>query len=488
MLASLTVMALPWYDPLRDGSIYIGLSRSLLAGDGYSYLGIPFSVRPPGFPVLIAPVLAIWGTDFHVLNLFMGSFGILALAFLYLYQRPRLGGGLALLCCAALWLNPGYQRFCNVVMSDIPGFAAFMLCLLVERWATCRASWKRELVLGVCVGLSAYLRSIFILLAPAIALARILNRGASHEERAGWGRFFAKRLVPFSLVAVLLLMPWSIRNRQSIALPPADQFSLYSYSTAMWHTNVGDPDSAKQGPIEILARIPTRARQMAEVAGSRLKSRVQGVNAPEYGLEPVHGAISLFFLFCLLVLLRRYRSPAEFFSVVSLGVMSIYFGFADRLLLPVYALLFCGAAEVLRDFGTRWIGLQRSQVLVAVLLLVAIGVDFEPRARWEEIRKAHDEFVQVENDLTPWITPDTRLATLIGHHYMVYLDRPVVSLEFALRRERRNSAVEAIIDKYDVNTVFIATGIRNESIRDYLRDRYGSGQSTGSATLWRVRD
>jgi hypothetical protein len=39
----------PWYDATNDGSMYIATARALLAGEGYSYLGSPFLIRPPGF-------------------------------------------------------------------------------------------------------------------------------------------------------------------------------------------------------------------------------------------------------------------------------------------------------------------------------------------------------------------------------------------------------------------------------------------------------
>src|SRR5262245_12327656 len=68
---SLTWSVHPWYDPTNDGSMYIATARSLAAGEGYSYLGEPFRIRPPGFPVLIAPLLAWRGTDFHALNLYV---------------------------------------------------------------------------------------------------------------------------------------------------------------------------------------------------------------------------------------------------------------------------------------------------------------------------------------------------------------------------------------------------------------------------------
>src|SRR5678815_2112858 len=70
--ASTAWLVHPWYEATRltaDGSIYLLTAKSLLAGEGYAVLGEPFTVRPPGFSLLLAPLLAARGLDFHALNL-----------------------------------------------------------------------------------------------------------------------------------------------------------------------------------------------------------------------------------------------------------------------------------------------------------------------------------------------------------------------------------------------------------------------------------
>ncbi|MFT5052146.1 MAG: hypothetical protein ACI8QZ_003578 [Chlamydiales bacterium] len=487
-LASLSVTVLPTYNAERDGSIYIGVARSLLAGDGCSYLGQPFTLRPSGFAVLIAPVLAVFGTDYQVLNLYVSLFGILALALLFLYQRERLGGGLALLCCVALWLNPGYQRLCNIALSDVPGLALLMLCLLIERRATARFSWRAEIALGICIGLSAYVRSILILLVPAIVVARVFSHVMSSPRRAGWKLLVARQLLVFSIAAVAVQVPGSIRNRVSAPDPPADQFSLHSYSAAMWHTDASDPRSPRQSTARILERAPIRLRQTAEVLGSRMTSRVQGTKAPTHGLDPVHAGVSLSLFLCLVLLLVRYRSAVEVFTCASVGVITLYFGFGGRLLLPVFALLLCGAVEMLRDLFGGLVGPRRGQILVGALVLTLISLDFDPHAGWEEIEASHAKLAQVAEDLSPVLTDDSVLATLRGHDYMVELDRPVVSLRFVLDRPTDISPIERIIDKYGVNTVFLVGAQATGAVGSYLDDLYGPGNVAGSVTVWRVRD
>ena len=55
VLGSLPFLVHGFYDPVSDAGLYLLLSRSLAAGEGYRFLGEPFVLRPPGFAVLLAP-------------------------------------------------------------------------------------------------------------------------------------------------------------------------------------------------------------------------------------------------------------------------------------------------------------------------------------------------------------------------------------------------------------------------------------------------
>lgn len=182
MGVSLGFVVHPWYEPVRDASIYVSTARSLLAGEGYSYLGVPFITRPPGFPLLLAPVIALFGTNFSALNLYVSLLGAIAAALFYRWMRPRLGWPPALAVALLLWFNPGFRRLSNEIMSDVPGLAAVLACLLVERWASRAPAWRRELALGLAIGLSLHVRSLSALLLPAIVLSRL-----------ALGRFYGQR-------------------------------------------------------------------------------------------------------------------------------------------------------------------------------------------------------------------------------------------------------------------------------------------------------
>ena len=96
LAASLAYTVHPWFQSQADASLYVATARAIAAGEGYSYLGEPFVLRPPGLSLLMAPVIAARGVDFYALNLWVSSFGAAGVVLLALFSRPRLGTPLAL--------------------------------------------------------------------------------------------------------------------------------------------------------------------------------------------------------------------------------------------------------------------------------------------------------------------------------------------------------------------------------------------------------
>jgi len=233
IVASLFFLVHPWYDRTNDGSTYLITARSIAGGEGYTYLDTLFRVRPPGFSALLALVVGgEEGTSFAALNWMVSLFGVAGVVLLHLYQRAYVGWLLALMTSLAVWLNPGYQRLCNQVMSDVPGLALLLACLLVERWASRNPSWQREIVLGLSIGAGAYVRAITILLVPAILVARIVCRLIRRERKPCWPGFALRRLGVVAVTAWLVMLPWNVTKRLDAPPPPAEsKFLLVSASS-----------------------------------------------------------------------------------------------------------------------------------------------------------------------------------------------------------------------------------------------------------------
>jgi hypothetical protein len=470
-----------------DGSIYIVTARSLAAGEGYRYLGEPFQVRPPGFPLLIIPFVAGLNHDFFAINFYIGCFGAAGVLLLFWHARPRLGFGLSLMTAAAVWLNPNYQRLTTQVMSDVPGTTLLLLCLLVERWASAKPAWRREIVLGLSVGLSAYVRMITILLIPAILLSRLLRRGA--PGTANWkASLAARRLLLFAAVALLALVPWSIRNHLQPAPSPAEQTLLYSYGVANWHADPGDPQSPLLPWRAILERVPLRTREIAYALGSRMRDEVFAKEDPEGGFGTASSAVTLLLLGSSLVLLVKRRGPAEFFVAGTLTVITTYFAFVPRLVLPLFVLTLPAAVEVVRDLVARGAGPRVGAAVVAVALLVLIGIDYSPRRNWDLIERRYRGFGELSRAVEGAVGPNARLGAMVGAHYSVFLERPVYNIEIVARRANALKAADGVIERNGIDTIVLANWIPLEQqFADYFRRRYGEPEVVGPALIFRIQ-
>jgi len=489
VLLSAVFLTHPWYEPRPDAAIYISTARSIAAGQGITYLESPSVLRPPGLPLLISPLMAVEGPpDFRRLNALIVLFGAAGVVLLFVYQRERVGWLLALLGSLAIWLNPGYQRLCNQVMSDVPAIALVLLCLLIERWASRVPSTGRELALGVAIGASALLRSSVALLVPAVLVARGIEQ--IENRSAPWSSFWWRRAGLLVVTVLVLLLPWSAYERTHAPELPVDQTYLYSRGVGMWHVDPADPGSPRVPIADVLRRPGKHITPILDVLGSRMQVRVQqGDSTDESAARSSYVGVSLLLLMGLFSSLWRRRSPMELFALGSLVVSLFYFSFVDRLMLPVYVFAFVASIDSLRALLRRRTSERMATTAIGACLLLLIVVDFAPRAGWEQIRSEHAWHAAAMSKARDALPPDARIASMRGMHHSVHLGRPVFNLRFGIARGHGAEGAEAVIDRYRIDTVMLSPAIQMDRAPiAYFRHRYGKPESVGEMLIWRVRD
>jgi hypothetical protein len=280
---------------------------------------------------------------------------------------------------------------------------------------------------------------------------------------------------------VLVLAPWGARNRAVAPPPPADQTHMYSYSSGMWHRDMGDPRSPRVPLSEVLARFPEQATKSAHTLGTRL------VEGPARPWTPLVAGVLVAAL--ALSALRR-RAAEELFALGTLVVVAFYFGYAGRLLLPVYALALAALVDLVRSGAERLAGPRAGTAAGAVLALGVLAADWEPRARWSEIRALHEAYTETAQQVRASLPEGARLGAYRGWHHAVYLERPVFSFELACERAGSVEACEAIVDAYGLDTVLLTplglpapVAAAERELAAYVARRYG-GRDLG---LVRVR-
>jgi len=479
-VVSLAWLVHPWFDvseDTNDAAIYVATARALLAGEGYAYLGEPFTVRPPGMSVLLAGLMAWRGADWWAANMAVSLSGVACVALLFVLARPRIGDALAWLAAIAAWFSDPFQRWCNQILSDVPGAALVLACVAVERWAARRPSVSRDVVLAACIGGSTYVRSAALLLVPAILLARALEQRRAPGP-VGWWDFVRRRALPLVLVVLAITVPWSVRNALHHPVPPVEQTALYSYSTGMWHADWGDPNSARVSIGSVLERVPQRAGALLALFGSALHR--------DSGAASLAGGIA--FVALAAVGTWRRRSSLELFAWIHVAVLLVYFAFKDRLALPLWIALLPAAIEGFVVVARPLLGARGATAAAGVLVLVMPIAGFRPRAGWERIEATHAFYTRFAADVRVATSATQRVAAPIGWHLAVFLERPVWSLVFAERRARGFTGIEAVIERRSIDAVLFAA--RSESERRLvpaLVTRYGPAQPAGEAILVRTR-
>lgn len=216
LAATLAVCAWTFDEKLSytgDNTEFVILARSLAQGQGLSLISRPVpspgSKFPPGFPIMLAPVAALFALDddtatadwiamkWVVAVLFAGS-----MALFYLLISDQWARLPALVATALCLTNPLLVDYGHQVMSELPYlFFSLLSLLLIER------SMKRKEVRGnywfygalAAIMWAYYVRSVGVVLVAAVIFYIVQQR------------HYLKALVT-GVAAGLAALPWWLRN------------------------------------------------------------------------------------------------------------------------------------------------------------------------------------------------------------------------------------------------------------------------------------
>ena len=180
---SLLTRGQPWLDDFAE---YLMQARSILnhsMGDfiRQNTFTVVNSSYPPGpvaypwgFPLLLAPVYAVFGMNTLALKLVNSLFYALFLLVFFMLARTRLKDHAALILTAALGFNLVLLQALDQLISDIPFlFFSTLGILLIDRTARQKATLRTGLAIGVVLFMAAFIRTNGILLLLPLALVQL---------------------------------------------------------------------------------------------------------------------------------------------------------------------------------------------------------------------------------------------------------------------------------------------------------------------------
>ena len=398
-LAALAVHQWDWGPPTNAGDYaqYLLHAKAIVEGRPYADTGYIFHpdawiigprAYPPGFPLTLAPLVALVGVHSHLFRLLMLA-NVVALAYLAARRlamtvepwQAAIGAGFAAFAVGTKW---GALE----LISD-PGFAALMWGTILAVDTTKEWTWRRILLVTVLGGMSIAYRLAGVAVIGAFAMYALLT-WRSHRGRAaipvviwGVGGALAALTVFHSADLVTVLAGW---RGVMINLTATPRKYLPSIVVAMLR------------PTEALA-----------------VNRVYYLCA---GTATLVGAVT--------IVRRSYRSFLALVCLVYVLMLVVSPVSEGRYLWPLYPLIACALAVGLTDV-VEWLRVYVPALSARPIVVVMLGV-VATAALYTDINRPRPEtFIGAPNAeaLFAWLRHTSRVTPL----RVVFYNPRVVALE-----------------------------------------------------------
>lgn len=307
----------------RDSALYLCLGRSLAEGQGYVYNHAPHTLVLPGFPMMIAAVMRVFGPDFLPdrvlpLNTMMALAGLGCIGLTYLLLRDlNLPDGMLLAVFLMVAVSRQLYYYSANILSDVPfallGFLALWAGVRLLRAESSRAFW----LWCLCAGLAAMGASTVRPLGPAIAVALVAALWLRGGALRKW-----KRHVPASLLlGALSVAPLMLWFRRAVG-PGLDQETSYANAVLTMHEH-----SVLKAVTWMLGQVPNLLDALGEA--------VTGIGISAWGGL----ALAMFALIGFVKMVRAGRRLCPAFAVVYLLGTCFGGSVGRRYLVPVLPIL-----------------------------------------------------------------------------------------------------------------------------------------------------
>ena len=308
-----------------DNAGYILLAKSLASLNGYRDF-VPgntlHTTWPPVFPLLLVPVIWLFGINFTVCHLVVVVTELIALILLYFLFRRQAGQSMAILSCAVFALNPYVNLSLVRILSEFP-------CLMVTAAALLLAEKEKNeskthiqyFWLPILVSIVYLTRTAGLSLLTAFFLYRVYQK-----------QF--KLLLWNTPILIIPYMVWTLRARLS-GLSDA-HFNI------IWLKSYRDPALGTTSISDFIERIWSNIQNIAQYIG-------------DYFVVPFAHDLSIIILLIICGLIisgfcfrwfKKQISLMEFYVPVYILMLIIWPVFEPRKLMPVmpfiYLYLFLG--------------------------------------------------------------------------------------------------------------------------------------------------
>lgn len=313
-----------------------------MAATGYiynpEYPSLGPKAYPPGFPIMIAPMVAKFGNQVTPYNHLISIILILTALFSVLLLYKKVGWPAAILLSALIYYNPYTLKLKAEIMADIPFALLFgiFLWLVSENWNKNTSQW---IIAGIVAGLAITIKSIGIALPLALFL---------------WS--LQQTIIQLSRKQSLKSMWIEVKNQLIAAI--ISMVIYFGFKLAFMRGSGGTGYLNTYGAGKITEAIATNIYTYSEV----IRSFFINPDSPLFWIGvPLGAIIFAFFISGLVIAISKKPGLIEWIALIYIGILLIYpyhnSGF--RFLLPLAPLILWYSLETLKKLSAtkafQWI-------------------------------------------------------------------------------------------------------------------------------------
>jgi 4-amino-4-deoxy-L-arabinose transferase-like glycosyltransferase len=322
-----------FWKPAWDSAIYISLGKSIAAGNGYHYMGLPHAKYPFILPLILSPVIGLFGLNFLLMRLIIiiCAVGSLYLTYLLFKKFTDEGTALSILCLTGFSYTLLHAS--TWILSEVP-YLFFSLCALYSmtsyseerKWLT-----QTGLISSLLVVTAIFTRMIGISLFIAFIGHTLLSRNLKMPFA-----FTLKKTLFMSALILLPLCLWFYRGyciNKNIPFQP-EYRGVLSYEREFF---LKEPDSthSETPSLEDLVR------RIINNTGIYIRG-ITAIIIEKAPFKQVRPFIALLFLYGYCWCFIKRRTVLEYYLCFYLVICSLWWfnQQPQRFLTPVIPLIF----------------------------------------------------------------------------------------------------------------------------------------------------
>lgn len=328
----------PYWNPTWDSATYIMLGKSLITGHGFKYMDIPHTKYPFMFPLMLSPIVGIFGLDFFLMRLLivLTGLGSIGLTF-WIFRREfgtAFGFGIAIMTAASYPLI--FE--CTRILSDVPYMFLSLLSLAFIRKYVKDDGWSNKygyISAGLLLA-SFFTRYLGSALFAGFILYLVL-------EKKGKISFKAKKITIICLIFLIPASIWMIRGAviRYVNPHPQDLREFLSYEKELVVVDASNPHSQILNMTSLTSRLKSNIQYYQDLATDIISGK-------DKSYKTLKSFITAILLCGFIYSLVRWRSVFEYYVFFYVLIYILWTSLqGTRFLVPIIPFLFYYFARAL---------------------------------------------------------------------------------------------------------------------------------------------